>query len=120
LLKSDFDAVLFSRSYGPDPECSLVWGKKQPLNYSKFDNARVEELIKLGISEPDQATRAKYYKEIQSILAKELPWVFLLQPELLVAHWSNIANITEAGQKMTGLPWDNPLYNAADWRRLDR
>jgi peptide/nickel transport system substrate-binding protein len=118
LQKGDFDAILWSRSYGPDPECSLVWGKAGPLNYSKFDNSRVEELIQMGISETDQAKRKPYYKEIQSILAKELPWVFLVQPELLVAHWSNIGNIKEAHQMMTGLPWDNPLFNAADWQRL--
>jgi len=119
LQKHDFDAILWSRSYGPDPECSLVWSKSAPLNYSGFENERVEKLIKLGISELDQSRRAKYYKEIQSILAKELPWVFLVQPELLVAHWSNIGNIKEARQTVTGLPWDNPLFNAADWRRRD-
>jgi hypothetical protein len=36
-----------------------------------------------------------------------------------VAHSVNIGNIKQANQGMTGLPWDNPLFNAASWKRVN-
>lgn len=117
LQKGDFEAILWSRSSGPDPECSLVWSSTGAMNYSKFQNKKIEALLEQGRLENDKAARANVYKEIQGILANELPWVFLIQPDLLVAHTVNVVNIKQANQSLTGLPWDNPLFNAASWKR---
>jgi peptide/nickel transport system substrate-binding protein len=119
LQKGDFEAILWSRSSGPDPECSLVWSKEGAMNYSKFANPKIEALLKEGRLSTDKKSRANVYKEIQGILANELPWVFLIQPDLLVAHSVNIGNIKQADQNLTGLPWDNPLFNAASWKRVN-
>jgi peptide/nickel transport system substrate-binding protein len=120
LQKGDFEAILWSRSSGPDPECSLVWSKEGAMNYSKFANPKIEALLKEGRLSIDRNSRANVYKEIQGILANELPWVFLIQPDLLVAHSVNIGNIKQADQNLTGLPWDNPLFNAATWKRVNQ
>lgn len=120
LQKGDFEAILWSRSSGPDPECSLVWSKDGAMNYSKFSNDKIESLLAEGRLVTDKNSRANVYKEIQGILASELPWVFLIQPDLLVAHSVNVENIKQAGQDMTGLPWDNPLFNAASWKRVNQ
>ncbi len=119
LQRGDFEAILWSRSSGPDPECSLVWSKEGAMNYSKFSNAKVESLLAEGRLVTDKNSRANVYKEIQGILASELPWVFLIQPDLLVAHSVNVENIKQANQNLTGLPWDNPLFNAAGWKRVN-
>ncbi|HEY9715039.1 MAG TPA: ABC transporter substrate-binding protein [Chroococcales cyanobacterium] len=118
LSKGLFETMVWSRSSGPDPECSLVWGSGGALNYSRFNLPEMDRLIALGKAETDRQARKKIYGKIQSILADELPWVFLVQPELLIAHQSDITNVKQAHQSMTGLPWDNPLFNAAQWRRL--
>ena len=89
------------------------------MNYSKFSNDKIESLLAEGRLVTDKNSRANVYKEIQGILASELPWVFLIQPDLLVAHSVNVENIKQADQNVTGLPWDNPLFNAASWKRVN-
>ncbi|HEY9774310.1 MAG TPA: ABC transporter substrate-binding protein [Planktothrix sp.] len=116
LQKGDFDAIIWSRSSGPDPECSIVWGSAGAMNYSGFSNARVDELLKQGRKETTQAERVTTYGEVQAILAKELPWIFLAQPNLLIVHGADVQNIQRDNQAQTGLPWDNPLFNAANWK----
>lgn len=120
LQKGDFEAILWSRSSGPEPECSLVWSQAGAMNYSKYSNPKIEALLQEGRLVSAKNERAKVYKEIQGTLANELPWVFLIQPDLLVAHSSNIVNIKQADQQVTGLPWDNPLFNAASWKRVNQ
>ncbi len=47
------------------------------MNYSKFANAKIESLLAEGRLVTDKNTRANVYKEIQGILASELPWGIL-------------------------------------------
>jgi peptide/nickel transport system substrate-binding protein len=117
LQKGKFSVVIWSRSSGPDPECGIVWGSDGPLNYCRFKNAKVDQLLAEGRHAVSRKERARAYQQIQSILAAELPWIFLAQPQLLLAHSKRCHNIQEAGQEKTGLPWDNPLFNAARWQK---
>jgi len=50
-------------------------------NFSTYNNARVNELIKLGETTPDTATRVTIYDEAQQIIYDEAPAVFLILPE---------------------------------------
>jgi peptide/nickel transport system substrate-binding protein len=116
LKAGDFDVFVWSRSSGTDPECSLVWGKGGPLNFCTYSNPEVDRLIEEGRRKTDRKERERAYGQIQKILSEELPWVFLVQPKLLVAHKFDIENIRQGNQEATGLPWDNPLFNASRWR----
>jgi peptide/nickel transport system substrate-binding protein len=120
LKKGDFDVFLWSRSSGIDPDCALVWGTGGALNFCGLSDPKIDALIEQGRSTPDPLKRVAVYEEIQSTLAEQLPWVFLVQPKLLVAHKSNIYNVKQACQQVTGLPWDNPLFNAPRWERKNR
>ncbi len=120
LKSGDFDVFLWSRSSGPDPECSLIWGTKGPLNFVSFSDPAVDDLIEQGRRATAKQARRRIYGKIQEILAEQLPWVFLVQPKLLVAHKTSIENIKQASQQVTGLPWDNPLFNAPRWERRNR
>ncbi|MBI4588432.1 MAG: hypothetical protein HY725_06305 [Candidatus Rokubacteria bacterium] len=70
---------LLSVSRVPDPEDNLgfVYGKNanKPAgrNYSEYVNPKVDELIEQGRREANPAKRAALYKEIQAILADDLP-----------------------------------------------
>jgi peptide/nickel transport system substrate-binding protein len=70
---------LLSVSRLPDPEDNLgfVYGKNANKpggrNYSEYVNPRVDELIEQGRRAADPARRAALYKEIQAILAEDLP-----------------------------------------------
>ncbi|MDR3615576.1 MAG: ABC transporter substrate-binding protein [Candidatus Obscuribacterales bacterium] len=120
LKKGDFDVFLWSRSSGIDPDCALVWGTGGALNFCGFSDPKIDALIEKGRSTTDPLERVAAYEEIQANLAQQLPWVFLVQPKLLVAHKDNISNVKQACQQVTGLPWDNPLFNAPRWERKNR
>jgi peptide/nickel transport system substrate-binding protein len=111
-----FTAFIWSRSAGPDPESGLVWGKNGPLNFCRFQNEEVEKLLVEGRNPSSSTARRNAYDRMQSLLADELPWIFIAQPELLLAHSERLQNTRKAGQELTGLPWDNPIFNAPDWR----
>ncbi len=112
----EFQTVVLSRSVGIDPDCYLYWSSVGPFNISHYANKQVDEYLFAAQSTVDQARRAKYYQQAQKIMADEVPWVFLVQPRLLVAQNKRIANVQESEQSKTGLPWDNPLFNAPDWQ----
>ncbi len=115
LAKGDYDVTLWSRSSGPDPDCYLIWSSKGPMNFSRFNDPVVDDLIQKGRTATSIADRKLVYSQMQSILAKRVPWVFVVQPKLMVAHQNWITNVSHGSQTKTGLPWDNPLFNAARW-----
>ena len=118
LQPGKFDVVIWSRSSGPDPECGIVWGSHGPLNFCRYENPKIDLLLKSGRRAMDPQERAAIYKEIQAILAMDLPWIFLCQADLLLAHSRNCQNMSLGNQAATGLPWDNPLFNAAAWQHV--
>jgi peptide/nickel transport system substrate-binding protein len=120
LKSGDFDVFLWSRSAGTDPDCSLVWGTGGPLNFVNYSDPEVDRLIQEGRKTTNRQKRVALYGSIQQILAEQLPWVFLVQPKLLIAHKPDIDNVKQANQEATGLPWDNPLFNAPRWERRNR
>lgn len=115
LQKGDYDVCLWSRSSGPDPDCFLIWSSKGPMNFSRFNEPVVDELIQKGRTATSIKERKEIYSQMQKILAKRVPWIFIVQPRLMVAHQKEITNVSLGSQTKTGLPWDNPLFNAARW-----
>jgi peptide/nickel transport system substrate-binding protein len=61
-------------------------------NFSCYGNPRVDELIKAGEVEADQATRQEIYNEAQQIIYDEAPAVFLVLPEVAEASASRVQN----------------------------
>ena len=61
-------------------------------NFSGYDNARVNELIEIGETTGDEATRHEIYDEAQQIVYDEAPAVFLVLPEELEAASASISN----------------------------
>jgi peptide/nickel transport system substrate-binding protein len=112
----NFSTFIWSRSAGPDPECGVVWGPKGTLNYVRFDDRALAELLEQGRGSLSRTERAKIYGQVQAILAEQVPWDFLLQPDLLIAHARRCHNISRKNQHKSGLPWDNPLFNAPYWQ----
>jgi len=115
LKRGQYQTVVWSRSVGPDPECLLAWHSTGPLNFSGFRSNRLDGLLEAGRRQIDEKKRTIIYHEIQDILATSLPWVFLMHPQLLIGHSARVNHVQENGQEKTGLPWDNPLFNAARW-----
>ena len=115
LKKGLFQTCLLSRSTGPDPECILNWGTNGSFNFCRFSDKHVDALLDVGRRSNIPAERKRTYEEVQAILADQQPFVFLLQPKLLIAHQPDITNV--GTDSKNPLPWDNPVFNAKHWSR---
>lgn len=97
LPNGELDASLFSWIYGggdgePDARDTLSTGA--PNNFSQFSNARVDELLNLGVTQQALEDRQATYREIQEIVADEVPFIFCIHP----------INYTFYNERIKGLP----------------
>lgn len=58
-----------------------------------YKNQRVDELLQIGTSSPDQALRREAYEEAQELIWNDAPWLFLHYEQQIVAMRSNIKNV---------------------------
>ncbi len=83
----NFDATILGWSIGFDPDQYNIWhsSKTGPreLNFIRYNNAEVDELLEKGRRTFDQAERKKLYSRFQEILAEEQPYTFLYIGEAL-------------------------------------
>ena len=61
-----------------------AWPDKGGFNSGYYSNPKVDELLEAARSSTDQAERARLYKEMQTIVQEDAPWVF-------VANWKQNA-----------------------------
>lgn len=80
----------------PDPGYStaLYFSSKSFVNYSNYENARVDELIQQGMLVVDDNKRKEIFTEVQKIIMSEAPWVFMVYPKYALARKKNIAGLT--------------------------
>jgi peptide/nickel transport system substrate-binding protein len=81
MVAGEMDMSLFNWEYGgnngdPDARDTLMTGGAN--NFSNFSNKRVDELLEKGVTETDEARRIEMYKEVQAIVAEEVPFIYLL------------------------------------------
>jgi len=70
----------------PDAETFLVvfYGNNPaPPNYTRFKNKEFDRLYELALSELDEDKRMKLYQDMDRILIKEAPVVFLYYDQIL-------------------------------------
>jgi len=82
LAKEEGDAFFYGwigDNGDPDNFLSLLDTKeiKTTLNSAFYSNPKVDTLLAQGRAELDPAKRAKIYSELQKIVVKDAPWVFL-------------------------------------------
>lgn len=78
LPKGEMEASLFNWTYGsvdPDPADTLLTGGS--TNFCSYSNARVDELIALGVQTVVEEERQAIYAEMQEIVTEEVPMLFL-------------------------------------------
>ncbi len=95
--KGEMDAAIFEWTYGtvePDSTQTLKTGEVN--NWSSFSNERVDELLAQGLLEVDPEKRAPIYKEIQAIVAEEVPFLFLLYRDWYQIFTKRIQGLPEA------------------------
>ncbi|MDQ4044574.1 MAG: ABC transporter substrate-binding protein, partial [Chloroflexota bacterium] len=81
MTAGEMDMSLFNWTYGGnngDPDARDTLGSDGANNFSNYSNERVDELLLQGIQEQDEEVRAEIYKEIQAIVAEEVPFLYIL------------------------------------------
>ncbi|MGD9711885.1 MAG: hypothetical protein AB7V46_07465, partial [Thermomicrobiales bacterium] len=107
----DMDASLYNWTYGgddADPDASVTLRSDGTNNFSHFNNARVDELLDAGLQELDPVARAEIYKEIQAIVAEEVPFIFMM-----FWNWYNIFSTRVQGLPESALAGDQ-IYRKAN------
>jgi len=110
----NFDATILGWSGGPEPDQYNIWhsSKTGPreLNFIRFKNAEVDDLLERGRRTFDQDQRKKIYDRFQEILAEEQPYTFLYVGESLPAVARRFRGIepAPAGIRYNFIKWYVP------------
>lgn len=105
-IKKDFDMGFSSFENGPDPDIgvkrTVISTNIGPIPFSNgagYNNPRVDELFTLAASETDKQKRAAYYFEAQEILTKEVPYLWLYEPNSGAAYKSALQGMYQWSAK---------------------
>jgi ABC-type transport system substrate-binding protein len=92
----DYQAMLFRWAGGTDPDKNVYqfFHSKGAINLVKFNDPEMDRLLETGRATTDQGERLKIYRQVNNMLAKQLPYLFL-------TYFENIALV---GQAVKGLP----------------
>jgi peptide/nickel transport system substrate-binding protein len=89
IFTGNFDTTILGWSGGPEPDQYNIWhsSKTAPreLNFVKFKNQEVDDLLEKGRRTFDRTERKQIYDRFQEILAEEQPYTFLYVGEALPA-----------------------------------
>jgi len=104
LPKGEMDASIFNWTYGSQlsPDASTTLRSDGANNFSRLNNARVDELLDLGRQEIDPEKRRAYYYEIQDIVADEVPFLYLQWDQWLNVHHPRVNGLPETATTLRG------------------
>ncbi len=107
----NFDALILSWNILQDPDIFDVWHSSKTheggLNFVKFMNEEVDELLVSARSTVDQEKRQKDYYRFQEILHEEQPYLFLYVPYSLPMIQKRFHNVHPSPSGIT--------YNIDKW-----
>lgn len=89
-----YDMTVVAHTGRLDPDAFLNrYASNASGNYFNYQNSRVEDLLVQGIQEKDETQRKEIYNEIQTILAEEVPAVYLQTTYSLMAANKKVQNL---------------------------
>lgn len=114
-LAGDYDACLISQRLPIDPQLRAeAWMTDGAGNHVAYSNPRLDMLYAQAQRTSEDETRDKLFAEGQSILADDMPQLFLWYPAITIGMRADIVGIDAAhlGAK------DNIFYNVETWTRV--
>jgi peptide/nickel transport system substrate-binding protein len=115
----NFDIIMYTSNGGVDihSQIETIFGSvnipseknKNGTNYSRLNNAKVDDLLKQAAAEPDQAKRKDLYCQISQIVYDEAPVIYLYQRAQLHSFRDRVQG------NVAGNPWENVGWDAANW-----
>jgi len=110
-----YEALLFGQALGAIPDPYPFWHSSQKidpgLNFALYENKEADQLLEEIRSLPDQAARAEKLQSLQNMIIKDVPAIFLYNPDYVYIVSKNVKNvrsgiITDPGRR---------FINVADW-----
>jgi len=104
MRNGEMDCSLYNWTYGSaiDPDASTTLRSDGANNFSNFKNERVDELLDMGLREPDPEVRAQYYAEIQQIVSEEAPFLFLQYDDWLNVYAPRVIGLPDPAETPSG------------------
>ena len=85
-VEGDFEVAMLSGSQGPDASAIAMRIQSDgALNLARYSNPELDALLDQGASTSDQQARAEIYRQVQAILAQDLPIVPVKEATFTVA-----------------------------------
>lgn len=111
----DFDLGFASYCNGPDPEIGVrrmyVSSNIGPVLFSNgaaYRNAEVDALFDQAVAATDRAGRAAAYKKVQQIVAKDVPYLGLIETEGVRAWSKNLHDLYYWSGDLAEAAWRDP------------
>jgi peptide/nickel transport system substrate-binding protein len=118
-ISGDFDIMGFRNYPGGDPDELYVWFKgASPVNFSRFDDPEINDLLDAGRSEPDGETRAGIYQDLNrrmgeqaySIWANYTTWMIASSPNVFGYDPETMPALPDDSAPSEGLAAGHPLH----------
>jgi ABC-type transport system substrate-binding protein len=109
-IARDYQVMPFRYAGGPDPDKNVYqfFQSKSPMNLVHFNNPEMDKLLEAGRATTDKAERLKIYRQVNNILAKDLPYLFL-------TYFENISLVNPAVKGIKSAP-DGILRLYSAWK----
>ncbi len=93
----------------PDADLYAHYYSKSPDNWWRYKNAALDRMLIKARSEPDQQKRIALYHEIQTMIAKDVPLVYLYYPPELQAVSTRTRGLPLIGYR-DALTWMSKVW----------
>jgi len=91
----DFQVVIYSIAFtAAGSDAARIYTPGNSVNYAGYNNAKVSDLFAKASAEKDDAKRQAYYKEIQTIVHAECPYIPLYYANSGAAYSKNLSGAT--------------------------
>ena len=106
----DYQAMLYRWAGGPDPDKNVhsFFHSKGTTNRVNYKNPEMDKLLDAGRATTDKAERLKIYHQVNNLLAKELPYLFLW-------YFDNVALVNPQVKGLKPIP-DGLLRMHSVWK----
>lgn len=106
----DYQVMLYRWAGGADPDKNVhqFFHSKGTMNRPNYSNPEMDKLLDAARATTDQAERLKIYRQINNLLAKDLPYLFLW-------YFDNVALVNPQVKGLSPVP-DGLLRMQAVWK----
>jgi peptide/nickel transport system substrate-binding protein len=118
-ISGEYDMMGFRNYPGGDPDELYVWFKGQsPVNFSRFDDPQINDLLDQGRSETDPDARKQIYQDLNrrmgdqafSIWANYTTWMVASTPAVFGYDDKTMPDLPNGDRPSLGLAAGHPLY----------